>query len=178
MRRMVDSAEGRRLSAPGRRVGAGRIVRALARVAELAAVLALVGALALAARLANGPIYLEALHDKIASSLQERGGDRYTIELGPTYIMHDSWGVGLGFRRLIVRDAAGRRVLSAPTGKIGLDPFALFLAQVKVRRLELDGLAMRLRVAEDGALSIAVSGDVGAAPIALPSSSKPTVALM
>ncbi len=145
-------------------------MRALARVAELAAVLALVGALALAARLANGPIYLEALHDKIALSLQERGGDRYTIELGPTYIMHDSWGVGLGFRRLIVRDAAGRRVLSAPTGKIGLDPFALFLAQVKVRRLELDGLAMRLRVAEDGALSIAVSGDVGAAPIALPSS--------
>ena len=61
-------------------------------------------------------------------------------------------------------------MLSAPTGKIGLDLFALFLAQVKVRRLELDGLDMRLRVAEDGALSIAVSGDAGAAPIPLPSS--------
>ncbi|MBV8104419.1 MAG: AsmA-like C-terminal domain-containing protein [Hyphomicrobiales bacterium] len=170
MRRMVDSAEGPRLSAPGRRVGPGRIVHALARFAELAAVFALVGAIALAVRLANGPIYLEALHDKIASSLQERAGDRYTIELGPTYIMHDSWGVGLGFRRLIVRDAGGRRVLSAPTGKIGLDPFALFLTQVKVRRLELDGLLMRLRVAEDGALSIAVSGDIGATPIVLPSS--------
>ena len=169
-RRMVDSAEGPRLSAPGRRVGAGRIVRALARVAELAAVFALVGTVALAVRLANGPIYLEALHDKIASSLQERAGDRYAIELGPTYVMRDSWGVGLGFRKLVVRDAAGRRVLSAPTGKIGLDPFALFLAQVKVRRLELDGLVMRLRVAEDGALSIAVSDDTGAEPIALPGS--------
>ncbi len=148
----------------------GRIAHGFARLAELALFFAILGALALAVRLANGPIYLDGLHDTIASSLQDRAGDRYAIELGPIYIMHDSWGAGLGFRRLTVRDAAGRTVLSAPTGKIGLDPFALFLAQVKVRRLELDGLVMRLRVAEDGALSIAVSDDAGAAPIALPSS--------
>ena len=170
MRRMVDSAEGPRLSARARRVGIGRIAHVFGRLAELAFLFAILGALALAIRLANGPIYLDGLHDTIASSLQDRAGDRYAIELGPTYIMHDSWGAGLGFRGLTVRDAAGRTVLSAPTGKIGLDPFALFLAQVKVRRLELDGLDMRLRVAEDGALSIAVSGDAGAAPIPLPSS--------
>ena len=170
MRRMVDSAEGPRLSTRARRVGIGRIAHVFARLAELALLFAILGALALAIRLANGPIYLDGLHDTIASSLQNRAGDRYAIELGPTYIMHDSWGAGLGFRGLTVRDAAGRTVLSAPTGKIGLDPFALFLAQVKVRRLELDGLDMRLRVAEDGALSIAVSGDAGAAPIPLRSS--------
>ena len=170
MRRMVDSAEGPRLSTRARRVGIGRIAHVFARLAELALLFAILGALALAIRLANGPIYLDGLHDTIASSLQDRAGDRYAIELGPTYIMHNSWGAGLGFRGLTVRDAAGRTVLSAPTGKIGLDPFALFLAQVKVRRLELDGLDMRLRVAEDGALSIAVSGDAGAAPIPLPSS--------
>jgi hypothetical protein len=170
MRRMVDSAEGPRLSTRARRVGIGRIAHVFARLTELALLFAILGALALAIRLANGPIYLDGLHDTIASSLQDRAGDRYAIELGPTYIMHDSWGAGLGFRGLTVRDAAGRTVLSAPTGKIGLDPFALFLAQVKVRRLELDGLDMRLRVAEDGALSIAVSSDAGAAPIPLPSS--------
>jgi hypothetical protein len=170
MRRMVDSAEGPRLSARARRVGIGRIAHVFGRLAELALLFAILGALALAIRLANGPIYLDGLHDTIASSLQDRAGDRYAIELGPAYIMHDSWGAGLGFRGLTVRDAAGRTVLSAPTGKIGLDLFALFLAQVKVRRLELDGLDMRLRVAEDGALSIAVSGDAGAAPIPLPSS--------
>ena len=170
MRRMVDSAEGPRLSARARRVGIGRIAHVFGRLAELALLFAILGALALAIRLANGPIYLDGLHDTIASSLQDRAGDRYAIELGPTYIMHNSWGAGLGFRGLTVRDAAGRTVLSAPTGKIGLDLFALFLAQVKVRRLELDGLDMRLRVAEDGALSIAVSGDAGAAPIPLPSS--------
>lgn len=168
MRRMVESAEGNRLSPRVRRSRAGRVAHVLGRIAELITVFVLVAAVALAVRLAKGPIYLEALHDKIASNLQERAGDGYRIELGPTYVMHDSWGVGLGFRRLTVRDAAGRTVLSAPTGKIGLDPFAGFLAQVRVRRLELDGLVLRLRVAEDGGLSIAVSGDAGAAPIALP----------
>jgi Protein of unknown function/AsmA-like C-terminal region len=169
MRRMVESAEGTRLSARTRPPRMGRIAHVVGRVAELFAIVGLVAAAALAVRLAKGPIYLEELHDKIASSLQERVGDQYAIDLGPTFIMHDSWGVGLGFRRLTIRDAAGRTVLSAPSGKLGLDPFAGLLAQVKVRRLELDGLVMRLRVAEDGGLSFAVSGDETVAPIALPS---------
>ena len=172
MRRMADNAEGPRLSARRRRVGIGRIAHAFTRLAELVLIFALLGALALAIRLSHGPIYLEMVHDKIATSLQERAGERYAVELGPTYIMHDSWGLGLGFRRLTIRDAEGRTVLSAPTGKIGLDPVALLVAQVRVHRLELDGLAMRLRVAPDGALSIAVSGDQGATPIALPNSTR------
>jgi hypothetical protein len=171
MRRMCESAAGPRLAAPVRGARARRIARVVARVAEAAALVALLAVAALAARLAHGPIYLQELHDRIASSLQECAGDRYAIDLGPTYLMmHNSWGLALGFRRLIVRDAAGRTVLAAPAGKIGLEPFALFLAQVKVRRLELDSLDLRLRVAADGALSIAVSGDGSAAPIALPSS--------
>ena len=119
--------------------------------------------------LTNGPINLQALHDRIARSLQERVGDRYAIDLGPTFLVHESWGVGLAFHRLSVRDPAGRTVINAPGGKIGLDPFAMLVAQVKVRRVELDGLHLRLRVAPDGALSIAASGDDSAAPIALPS---------
>ncbi len=167
MRQMAESAAGPRLPSPGRRAGR-RIAHVLFRVAEAAFLLVLIGALALAVLLAKGPINLQALHDSIASSLQERVGDRYAIDLGPTFLMHDSWGVGLAFHRLRVRDAAGRTVLSAPGGKIGLDPLALLVAQVKVRRVDLDGLKLRLRVAPDGALSFAVSGDDSAAPIALP----------
>ena len=168
MRRMCDSAAGPRLSSPARRSRARQAAHVAAHVAEAAAVIALLGFLALSARLAHGPIYLRTLHDKIASSLQERAGDRYAIDLGPTYFTHDAWGFGLGFHHLKVRDAAGRTVLAAPAGKIGLDTFALLLTQVKVRRLQLDGLALRVRVAADGALSIAVSGDDSATPIAVP----------
>ena len=134
---------------------------------EVLAALFIVGGLALASLLARGPLRLVGMHDQIQTSLQERVGERYAIDLGPTYLMHDSWGVGLGFKGLTVRDAAGRTVLSAPSGKVGLDPFAAALLDVRVRRLELDGLDLRLRVAADGALSLAVASDAGATPIPL-----------
>jgi hypothetical protein len=134
---------------------------------EFAAALFIVGGLALASLLARGPLRLVGMHDQIQTSLQERVGDRYAIALGPTYLMHDSWGVGLGFKGFTVRDAAGRTVLSAPSGKLGLDPFTLPFLDVRVSRLELDGLDMRLRVAANGALSLAVASDSGATPIPL-----------
>jgi hypothetical protein len=169
MRGMAADAQGPRLRSRWRRIGAGRITHVCLRTVEFIAALFIVGGLALASLLARGPLRLVGMHDQIQTSLQERVGDRYAIALGPTYLMHDSWGVGLGFKGLTVRDAAGRMVLSAPSGKLGLDPFAAAMLDVRVRRLELDGLDLRLRVAADGALSLAVANDSGATPIPLPS---------
>jgi hypothetical protein len=168
MRGMAAGAEGPRLRSRWRGISAGRIAHICLRTVEFAAALFIVGGLVLASVLARGPIRLVGLHDQIEASLQERVGDSYGLSLGPTYIMHDSWGVGLGFKGLTLRDAAGRTVLAAPSGKVGLDPFALALLDVKVRRLQLDGLDLRLRVAADGALSLAVASDSGATPIPLP----------
>ncbi len=168
VRDMAAGAEGPRLRSRWRRITAGRIAHICLRTVEFAAALFIVGGLILASVLARGPIRLVGLHDQIEASLRERVGDSYALTLGPTYVMHDSWGVGLGFKGLTLRDAAGRTVLSAPSGKVGLNPFALALLDVKVRRLELDGLDLRLRVAADGALSLAVANDFGATPISLP----------
>jgi hypothetical protein len=171
VRGMAADAEGPRLRSRWRRISAGRIAHICLRTVEFAAAVFIVGGLVLASMLARGPIRLVGLHDQIEASLKERVGDSYALTLGPTYIMHDSWGVGLGFKGLTLRDAAGRTVLSAPSGKVGLNPFALALLDVKVRRLELDGLDLRLRVAADGALSLAVANDSGATPIPLPGAS-------
>ena len=168
MRDMAAGAEGPRLRSRWRRISAGQIAHVCLRTVEFAAALFIVGGLILASVLARGPIRLVGLHDQIEASLKERVGDSYALTLGPTYIRHDSWGVGLGFEGLTLRDAAGRTVLSAPGGKVGLDPFALALLEVRVRRLELDGLDLRLRVAADGALSLAVANDSDATPIPLP----------
>ena len=162
MRGMAADAEGPRLPARWRATRAHRVAHIGLRAVEFAAVLFIVGGLILASVLARGPIRLVGLHDQIEASLRERVGDSYALTLGPTYIMHNSWGVGLGFKGLTLRDAAGRTVLSAPGGKVGLDPFALATLNVKVRRLELDGLDLRLRVAADGALSLAVANNSGA----------------
>ena len=168
MHGMAAGAAGPRLRSRWRRISAGRIAHICLRTVEFAAALFIVGGLVLASVLARGPIRLVGLHDQIEASLKERVGNSYALSLGPTYLMHNSWGVGLGFKGLTLRDAAGRTVLSAPSGKVGLDPFALAILDVKVRRLELDGLDLRLRVAADGALSLAVASDTGATPIPLP----------
>jgi AsmA-like C-terminal region/Protein of unknown function len=167
MRNMAADAQGPRLRSRWPRIPAGRLTHVCLRTVEFAAALFIVGGLALASLLARGPLRLVGMHDQIQTSLQERVGDRYAIALGPTYLMHDSWGVGLGFKGFTVRDAAGRTVLSAPSGKLGLDPFRLPFLDVRVSRLELDGLDMRLRVAADGALSLAVASDSGGTPIPL-----------
>ncbi len=170
MQRMVDAAEGARL--PARNRGAGRVRRVrhvCIHVAEAMGLVALAAVALLAFRLSSGPIYLAWLHDRVASGLQDRVGGAYVVELGPTYVMHDSWGVGLGFRNLRLLDREGRTVLSAPRGKIGLAPFSALIGDVEVRRVELDELGLRLRVAADGSLSIAAAGSDSAAPIALPS---------
>ncbi len=170
MQRMVDAAEGARLPARSRGAGRARRVRHVCvHVVEAMGLVALAAIALLAFRLSTGPIYLTWLHDRVASGLQERVGGDYLVELGPTYVMHDSWGVGLGFRNLRLLDREGRTVLSAPRGKIGLTPFAALLGDVQVRRVELDELDLRLRVAADGSLSIAAAGSDSAAPIALPS---------
>lgn len=169
LRRLLESAEGARLPAPPRRAKVRGAARLLIRIAGVLALVIVIGGFALAVRLAKGPIHLDDLHDRIAASLQERTGDRYSVELGPTYLAQDAWGVGLGFSGVKLRDANGRVVLSAPQGKIGLDAWALLMAQVRVRRVELDDLSLRLRVAADGTLSIAMAGGAGEAPIiALP----------
>jgi hypothetical protein len=169
MQRMVDSAEGGGLATRRRCASRARRIRhVLIHVFEAMGLVALVAVALVALRLSSGPIYLGWLHDRIASSLEQRAGSRYGVELGPTYVMHDSWGVGLGFRKLTLRDREGRAVLSAPRGRIDLDPFGAILGDVKIRRLELDDLGLWLKVAADGSLSIAASGDQSTAPIALP----------
>ena len=57
-------------------------------------------------------------------------------------------------------------MVSAPGGRIGLDALALFSLAVKVRRLELDGLQLALRVGPNGELSLS-AGDADAAAIPL-----------
>ncbi len=118
------------------------------------------------AYLRQGPLSLESLQPAIAASLQSRMSPGYRVELGPTAISRGPFGLGIGFRHLAIRDPQGRLVVNAPGGRIGLDALALLGLQVKVRRLQLEGLQLALRVAANGALSLS-AGAEDAAPISL-----------
>ena len=118
--------------------------------------------------LATGPISLESLKPSLTRSLEERLGAGYHVSIGPTFLMRGPSGVGLGFGGIQIRDGEGRTVVSAPGGRVGLDVVALLALDVKVRRLELDGLVLKLRVRPDGALSVAAAGASDATSIELP----------
>jgi hypothetical protein len=121
----------------------------------------------------EGPISLESLNPRIAQSLQERLGPRYVVSIGPTSLARVDDGLAFAFRGIAIRDQSGHAVLSAPGGRVGLDIWSLLQFQIKVKRLDLDGLDLRLTVRPDGALSIAAAADAGAATIDLPAPISP-----
>ncbi|MGO4869001.1 MAG: DUF3971 domain-containing protein [Roseiarcus sp.] len=180
MQRLLLSGQGRTLPCSWRAVAARRCGGVLLGLCALAVVVTSVAIGGFLLLLALGPINVESLNPRIAQSLEERLGARYAVAIGPTYLMSMKGGVGLGFGGIVIRDRAGRVVLSAPSGRVGLDALSLLGLQVKVRRLELDGLDLRLRLRPDGALSIAAAADPTAATIELPapapSQSEPTSA--
>jgi hypothetical protein len=180
MQRLLHSGEGRTLPRSWRSVATRGLSRALLGIAGLAFGVALAALGGFIYLIGWGPIDVEGLNPRIAQSLEERLGTRYAVSIGPTRLMSMEGGVGLGFGGIVIRDRAGRAVLSAPAGRVGLDALSLLTLAIKVRRLELDGLDLRLRLRPDGALSIAAAADSTATAIELPapapSAAAPTAA--
>lgn len=173
MQRLLHSGQGRTLPACRRPVRGRRVLRAVLAIGGFVFVLALVAAGSLFFLLGAGPIDLEGLKPRIAQSLEERLGARYTVSIRSTYLMRMDGGIALAFGGITIRDRTGRPVLSAPGGKVGLDALSLLSFEIKVHRLELDGLDLRLMVRPDGDLSIAAAADADAAPIELPAVAAP-----
>ena len=73
------------------------------------------------------------------------------------------------FGGIQINDREGRTVVAAPGGRVGLDLMSLFGLDVKVRRLELDGLVLKLHVRPDGTLTVAAAPSTEAATIEIPS---------
>jgi uncharacterized protein DUF3971 len=165
---LLAQADGPRLRAPWRGFRLGGVGWSLLGLCAGLLALALVGFAVLAVRLSQGPIGLESLTPRIASSLEERFGRQYTFDLGPTALERGENGATVSFQGVVIRDRAGRTLVSAPKGDISLDLFALATLDVKVKRLELVGLDLRLTVQPDGALSVAGAQAPDAVAIELP----------
>ncbi len=168
MQGLLRSGMGTTLPACRPRGRPRRRTRALAAVGGFLILFALGALGAVFLVLGSGPINLATLNPRIAQSLEERFGDRYSVSIGSTYLMRVDGGIALGFGGITLRDRSGRPVLSAPRGRVDLDALSLLAFDVKVRRLELDGLDLRLHLRQDGALSVAAAGDSSAATIELP----------
>jgi hypothetical protein len=135
------------------------LARATIGVVGFIAALFGLGLVAFAYLLEQSPINLDRFKPVLLASLQERLGDHYRVSLGSTSLVRPANGFGLsfGFGGIEIDDSSGRMLLSAPGGRISLDFLALLDFRVRVRRLELDGLVVNLRVHKDGELEVAAA---------------------
>ncbi len=122
------------------------------------------GLIALLARLSLGPLRVEFIGQRIASSLDARSGDRFSFDLGATYLERSSLGATLVIDDFKVK-ADGQTIVEAPHAEVSIDPLSLLAGDMRPRRLQISNIDINLRVLPDG--SISVAGGQKASPIAV-----------
>ena len=129
-----------------------------------------VGVVALWWRLAQGPIELDVATPWLKAAIEENFGGKHTVTVGGTQIERDENGrTSLRLRDIVVRDADGTVVASAPKAEVGLSGIGLFRGQVRAQSLNLVGAEMSVRIETDGRVTVFAGADkrpIASAPAA------------
>lgn len=106
-------------------------------------------------QLSSGPIAIDAVTPWLTSAIEERFGGQHRIEVGGTVLERDEEGrSALRLRDIVVRDANGTVIASAPKAEVGLSGLSLLSGKVQTERLSLIGAEMALRIEPDGQVAI------------------------
>lgn len=109
----------------------------------------------LAWQIQRGGMGLDMVTPWIARSLSDQLGDGRTVQIGSAVMVRDAAGkVEVEARDVIVHDSDGRRVVSMPRVALGLDSLPI-LGRPSVRRIDLVGASIALKVGEDGQIALA-----------------------
>lgn len=103
----------------------------------------------------GGTVALDLLTPWIASSLSSQLGDGRSVTIGSAVAARDvSGGVEVEAENVTIHDAEGRRIISMPRVALGLDGMPL-LGRPSVRRIDLVGASVALKLGEDGQIAFA-----------------------
>jgi hypothetical protein len=117
-------------------------------------------------RLGSGPIAFDMVTPWLISALEDKFGHGHRVEVGGTVVERDEEGrTAIRLRDVVVRDAQGGVVASAPKADVGIAAASLFTGHVRAERLSLIGAEMALRIERDGQISI-FAGAAGERPLA------------
>jgi hypothetical protein len=106
-------------------------------------------------QLSSGAIPINVLTPWLTSAIEERLGGGHRVEVGGTVLERDETGrSALRLRDIVVRDAQGTIVASAPKAEVGLAGIGLLSGRVQADRLSLIGAALSLRIDAAGAIDI------------------------
>ena len=103
--------------------------------------------------LATGPIPLGFATSWVTSAIEQRLGAGHKVEVGSTILERDEGGrTALRLRDIVVRDATGTVIASAPKAEVGVA--GLLTGSFQADRLSLINAEMALRVEPDGRIAI------------------------
>jgi hypothetical protein len=136
------------------------LVRRLLLGAAICVSLAIVGVLGLWWRLSSGPIELNLATPWLKAAIEENFGGNHIVAVGGTQLERDEKGrTSLRIRDIVVRDADGTVVASAPKAEVGLSGRSLIVGQLRAQSLNLVGAEMAVRIETDGRLTVFAGAD-------------------
>ena len=155
-----------------------RAVRRLFWTATLCFALTVVGMLGLWWRLNSGPIELDVATPWLKAAIEKNFGGSRSVEVGGTQIERDEDGrTSLRLRDIVVRDADGTVVASAPKAEVGISAMGLISGTVRAQSLNLVGAAMAVRIESDGSITVFAGADKRPIATAAPASGTAAVGL-
>ena len=111
-------------------------------------------------RLSSGPIALDVATPWLKAAIEENFGGHHSVEVGGTQLERDERGrTSLRLRDIVVRDADGTIVASAPKAEVGLSGRSLLMGQLRAQSLNLVGAEMSVRIEPDGRLTVFAGAD-------------------
>src|SRR6185295_10453286 len=138
--------------------------------------LVMIAALGLWWRLSSGPIELNLATPWLKAAIEENFGGNHSVAVGGTQLERDEKGrTSLRLRDIVVRDADGTVVASAPKAEVGLSGRSLLMGKLRAQSLNLVGAEMSVRIETDGRLTVFAGADKR--PIATAEPTKPAVVL-
>ena len=112
------------------------------------------GAVGLWWRLASGPIQLDVVTPWLAAAIEENFGSGHHVEVGGTQIEHtENGGTAVRIRDIVVRDADGAVVASAPKAEVRVSGLSLLRGHIRAESLNLVGAEMAVRIEQDGGVT-------------------------
>src|SRR4029434_3859088 len=107
-------------------------------------------------RLSSGPIELDIATPWLTAAIKENFGPRHEGEIGGTQLERDAnkRRTSLRIRDIVVRDADGTIVASAPKAEVGISGASLLAGRIRAARLSLVGAEMAVRIEPDGKVTV------------------------
>jgi hypothetical protein len=107
-------------------------------------------------RLSSGPIELDIATPWLTAAIKENLGPGHEVEIGGTQLERDAKKrrTSLRIRDIVVRDADGTIVASAPKAEVGISGVSLLLGRIRADRLSLVGAEMAVRIESDSKITV------------------------